>query len=205
MDRKTHWERIYATKPSNAVSWFQEEPSLSLRLLEAAGVGPASRVIDIGGGDSRLVDRLVERGLRGVTVLDISGAALARAKARLGPRQSLVTWIEADVTGEWSVPPVDIWHDRAVFHFLTHAGDRMRYVAGLRQTVKPGGAVIIATFALDGPEKCSGLPVTRYSAETLGEELGAGFQLAETANEQHETPFGTVQSFCYSRFSRTER
>jgi len=205
MDPKTHWEQIYRTKPSHAVSWFQAEPTLSLRLLDAAGLGPASRVIDIGGGDSHLVDCLVERGLCGVTVLDISGAALARARARLGPKQTVVTWVEADVTGEWSVPPVDIWHDRAVFHFLTQPEDRARYLAHLRQTVKPGGAVIMAAFALDGPEKCSGLPVMRHSAETLGGELGTEFRLAETANEQHQTPFGTVQSFCYSRFTRTDR
>jgi SAM-dependent methyltransferase len=202
MEHKAHWEHIYRTKASNAVSWFQAEPLQSLRLLDAAGLGAASRVIDIGGGDSRLVDCLVERGLQGVIVLDISGAALERARIRLGPRRGLVTWIEADVTGDWSVPPVDIWHDRAVFHFLTEPEERTRYVSRLRETVKPGGSVVIATFALDGPEKCSGLPVMRYSAETLGRELGPELRLAETASELHQTPFGTVQSFCYSRFTR---
>ncbi len=202
MDRKTHWEQIYTTKASNAVSWYQVEPALSLRLLDNAGLGPTSRVIDVGGGDSRLVDCLVARGLSGVTVLDVSGAALARAGARLGPKQLAVTWIEADVTGEWSVPPVDIWHDRAVFHFLTDGRDRARYATHLREAVKPGGAVVIATFALDGPEKCSGLPVVRCSGETLAAELGAEFHLVETASELHQTPFGTVQSFCYNRFTR---
>jgi len=204
MDPKSHWEQIYRTKPSNGMSWFQREPGLSLRLLDAAGLGPTSRVIDIGGGDSRLVDHLVERRVCGVTVLDVSGTALARAKARLGPKQAAVTWIEADVTGEWSAPPADIWHDRAVFHFLTQAEDRASYVAHLRQTLKQGGAVVISTFALDGPEKCSGLPVIRYSAETLGAELGREFHLSETASELHRTPFGTVQSFCYSRFTRVD-
>jgi hypothetical protein len=137
-----------------------------------------------------------------VIVLDISGAALERARTRLGPRRDLVTWIEADVTGDWSVAPVDIWHDRAVFHFLTEPDERTRYVSRLRETVKPGGSVVIATFALDGPEKCSGLPVVRYSAETLGRELGPAFGLAETASELHQTPFRAVQSFCYSRFTR---
>jgi SAM-dependent methyltransferase len=204
MDRRQHWEEIYWTKPSDGVSWFQAEPSLSLRLLEGAGLGPASSVIDVGGGDSRLVDCLVRRGVRKIAVLDISRMALTRARERLGPRQGYVTWIEADVTGDWPVPAVDLWHDRAVFHFLTEPGDRARYVARLREAVRPHGAVVIATFALDGPEKCSGLPVVRYSAETLARELGPGFQLVETANELHETPFATVQSFCYSRFSRID-
>ena len=142
------------------------------------------------------------RGVRCVSVLDISEAALGRAKARLGSAQAHVTWIEGDVTDEWSVPAVDIWHDRAVFHFLIGSEDRSRYVAHLRQAVKPHGTVIIAAFALDGPERCSGLPVQRYSGETLGAELGVGFQLVETVGEAHRTPLGAVQSFCYSRFGR---
>ena len=162
----------------------------------------ASCVIDIGGGDSRLVDRLVERGLQCVFVLDVSGAALERAKARLGTRQEHVTWIEADVTGDWVVPAVDIWHDRAVFHFLTDASDRRHYVEPIRRAVKPGGAVVMATFALDGPEQCSGLPVVRYSSETLSTELGSEFRVTESRHEQHQTPSGNVQSFCYTRFTR---
>jgi hypothetical protein len=135
-------------------------------------------------------------------VLDVSGAALARAGARLGGASARVTWIEADVTGEWSVPRVDIWHDRAVFHFLIESDDRARYVARLKQAVKLHGSVIMATFALDGPERCSGLPVQRYSAETLGAEIGTAFELAETVNERHRTPSGAEQSFCYARFVR---
>ena len=160
-------------------------------------------MIDVGGGDSRLVDHLVVRGVRCVTVLDISGAALARAKTRLGEKQHAVRWIEADVTSGWPPEPVDIWHDRAVFHFLTDAEDRARYLTGLRQAVKPGGNVIIATFALDGPTKCSGLPVMRYSAETMGAELGPGFALADAVTEGHRTPAGIMQSFCYGWFRRT--
>ena len=148
------------------------------------------------------MDHLVTRGVQCVTVLDISGAALALARARLGSGQARVTWIEADVTDEWPVPAVDIWHDRAVFHFLIGSEDRSRYVAHLRQAVKPHGTVIIAAFALDGPERCSGLPVQRYSGETLGAELGVGFELVETVSEAHRTPLGAVQSFCYSRFHR---
>ncbi len=159
-------------------------------------------MIDIGGGDSRLVDHLVARGLPCVTVLDVSAAALARARARLGGQADRVRWIEADVTGPWTAPPVDVWHDRAVFHFLTETEDRRRYVAHLRDIVKPGGTVIIGTFAPDGPERCSGLPVCRYDAAGIGAELGGGFTLAETVTDSHRTPAGAVQAFSFSRFLR---
>ena len=159
-------------------------------------------MIDIGGGDSRLVDHLVARGLHCLTVLDISGLALARVQARLGARAARVRWIEADVTSGWTIPPVDVWHDRAVFHFLTEAEDRARYMAHLRAAVKPGGTVIMATFALDGPERCSGLPVCRYDAQRMSAELGAGFVLVETVPEAHRTPSGSVQPFTYNRFVR---
>ena len=157
-------------------------------------------MIDIGGGDSRLVDHLVARGVQCLAVLDISAAALRRAAARLPGAP--VTWIEADVAGEWSAPPVDRWHDRAAFHFLTDAADRARYVAHLTQVLKLGGQAIIATFALDGPQKCSGLPVVRYSAETLAAELGPTFRLVQTLTDEHHTPTGGVQRFCYNRFIR---
>jgi SAM-dependent methyltransferase len=201
-DPKSHWEHVYATKASDAVSWFQPEPTVSLRLLDAAGMTTGSRIIDIGGGDSRFVDRLLERGLHRTFVLDVSGAALARAKARLGEQQKPVMWIEADVTGEWDVPVVDIWHDRAVFHFLTERNDREAYVVRLRRAVRLGGALVIATFALDGPTRCSGLPVMRYSSETLSAQLGSEFRVAESVTEQHQTPSGATQSFCYTRFIR---
>jgi SAM-dependent methyltransferase len=202
MNRQAHWDQIFSTKASDEVSWFQAEPAASLRLLDAAGMTTASRVIDIGGGDSWLVDRLLDRGVHSIVVLDVSGTALARARARLGERQSRVTWIEADVTGAWDGGDVDIWHDRAAFHFLTDADDRQRYVTHLRHAVTLGGAAIIATFALDGPDTCSGLPVVRYSPETLGAELGSEFRIAESRNERHQTPSGMVQSFCYIRFTR---
>lgn len=159
-------------------------------------------MIDIGGGDSRLVDHLVARGLRCVTVLDVSAPALARARARLGDRADRVRWIEADVTGAWTAPPVDIWHDRAVFHFLTEAEDRVQYVAHLRDMVKCGGTVVIGTFAPDGPERCSGLLVCRYDAAGIGAELGEGFTLVETVADVHRTPTGAVQAFSFSRFVR---
>jgi SAM-dependent methyltransferase len=202
MNRKAHWDRIYTTTASDEVGWFQPEPKASLRLLDAAGMTTESCIIDVGGGESRLVDRLLERGLYRLFVLDVSGAALARAKTRLGEQKNRVTWIEADVTGEWDLPIVDIWHDRAVFHFLTDPDERRRYVGHMRRAVRPGGAVVMATFALDGPEKCSGLPVMRYSPEKLSAELGSEFRLEESLNEVHHTPSGVVQSFCYTRFIR---
>jgi SAM-dependent methyltransferase len=146
------------------------------------------------------VDFLLSRNVGCVCVLDISRAALDRAAARLGASAGRVQWIEGDVTGEWPVPAVDVWHDRAVFHFLTEDSSRQRYRARLHQAVAPGGSVIVATFALEGPEKCSGLPVMRYSPESLEAELGAGFRLMEAVRESHDTPFGTTQEFWYSRF-----
>jgi SAM-dependent methyltransferase len=151
------------------------------------------------------VDALVARGLRCLAILDISAAALARARVRLGPAGGVPTWIVADVTTDWSFEPVDIWHDRAVFHFLTDEKDRARYREHLRTGLKPGGTAIIATFALDGPEKCSGLTVARYSPETLAAELGQDFQLVSSSNHAHRTPSGATQSFQYSRFTRVGR
>ncbi len=148
------------------------------------------------------MDSLVLRGLRCLTVLDVSATSMARARARLGEQAWQVTWIEADVTGPWTAPPMDIWHDRAVFHFLTELGDRVRYVQHIRDVVKPGGTVIMGTFALHGPERCSGLPVCRYDAARLSTELGEGFVLVESLPEAHRTPTGAVQFFNYSRFVR---
>lgn len=146
------------------------------------------------------MDRLTDRGVECLTVLDISGAALGRARARLP--NAPITWIEADVAGEWSVPPVDFWHDRAVFHFLTVAEDRERYRAHLRSTLKVDGTLILATFALDGPAQCSGLPVMHYSPASLAAELGSEFQLVDAVSHEHHTPWGSVQSFVYTSFRR---
>lgn len=146
------------------------------------------------------MDRLVARGVQCITVLDISGAALRRAQNRLP--NTTITWIEADVAADWTATPADLWHDRAVFHFLTEAADRARYVEHLKETLKPGGQAVIATFALEGPPKCSGLAVTRYSPEGLLSELGESFVLQETARETHHTPFGSTQEFWYSRLKR---
>lgn len=200
--RQGHWAAVYATKGERDVSWYEAAPTTSVRMVEAAGLSPGSRVIDVGAGESRLVDYLLARGVSGITVLDVSGEALERARRRLGDLAARVTWIEADVTGHWSCDPVDIWHDRAAFHFLTEADDRARYVANLCRTLKPHGAVIIATFALDGPATCSGLPVMRYSPETLAAELGSEFELVDSASHVHRTPWGAAQAFQYSRFIR---
>jgi SAM-dependent methyltransferase len=202
MDPRSHWDTVYTRKAERDVSWFEAMPAESIRMLDAAGLTRETCIIDVGGGDSRLVDELVARGVRRVVVLDVSDAALQRARARLGAGGEAVTWIAADVTGEWSVEPMDIWHDRAVFHFLVDANDRARYRQRLRATVKPGGQAIIATFALDGPESCSGLPVARYSPETLAAELGPEFTLIESTMHAHRTPWDSTQSFQYSRFAR---
>jgi SAM-dependent methyltransferase len=202
VDRQQHWDRVYSTRGERDVSWFEDLPAISLRLMEAAGLTTETCVLDVGGGDSRLVDALAARGLDCLAVLDVSQAALQRARARLGEAARVPTWIAADVTGVWSLKPMDIWHDRAVFHFLTEREDRARYLRHLAETLKRDGAVIIATFAPDGPEKCSGLPVVRYSPETLAAELGEGFTLVQSLRHRHVTPWGTVQPFQYSRFAR---
>jgi len=203
MDRKDHWESVYETKGEQEVSWFEPLPQVSLRLMEAAGLSAETCVLDVGGGDSHLVDALIGRGLGCLAVLDVSGAALARAKARLGQQAAAPVWIESDVTAEWSLKPMDIWHDRATFHFLVSRDERARYVDHLRRTLKVAGSAIIATFAQDGPQKCSGLPVARYSPESLAAELGPEFRLVEAIPYEHKTPWGASQAFNYSRFLRT--
>jgi SAM-dependent methyltransferase len=202
MELRDHWNRVYTTKSDEQVSWFEPLPAVSVQMLKAAGVTPESCVIDVGGGDSRLVDYLVEEGLDCIAVLDVSGAALARAKTRIGSRADLLMWIESDVAAAWSLKPMDVWHDRAVFHFLTDAHARERYREHLLEVLKPGGSAIISTFAPDGPEKCSGLPVARYSPETLAAELGPPLRLIESQPHSHTTPWGTPQSFQYSRFMK---
>jgi len=197
-----HWNRIYRTKGDSDVSWFETEPTVSIEMIDACDIDASTCVIDIGGGNSRLVDALLTRGLRCVAVLDVSGTAIATARGRLGEAAASVRWIEASVTGDWSLPPVDIWHDRAVFHFLTTESERTAYKKHLRETVRAGGYAILAPFALDGPERCSGLSVTRYSSATLAAELGDGFELVESRGHQHMTPWGAAQSFQYSRFRR---
>jgi SAM-dependent methyltransferase len=192
--RQAHWDNVYTTKGENEVSWFQQSPAPSLELIAQVGATQASAIIDIGGGASRLVDHLIELGFEDVSVLDLSGAALKAAKARLGIRADRVHWQPAK--------PYDIWHDRAAFHFLTDEKDRVAYIARLTRGLKAGGHAIIATFALDGPEKCSGLPVARYDAARLGQTLGRGFRLVHTRRHAHATPWDSHQLFQFSVFRR---
>lgn len=202
MEPKAHWEGVYSSKAVNAVSWFQEHAELSLRLIKATGVPLSAAIIDVGGGASTLVDDLLRDGYSNLTVLDLSAAALHAARLRLGNRGSGVRWLEADVTrAELAVHAYDLWHDRAVFHFLTTAPDRSAYVQQVLRSVKPGGHVIVATFAEDGPTQCSGLPVMRYRADELHAQFGEPFTLLQHQKEEHHTPFGTLQQFvyCYCR------
>ena len=199
MQRRDHWQAIYESKSDAELSWTQPNPRLSLELIRQAC--PVGRVIEVGGGSSALAEQLVSAGYS-VSVLHISGAALARGRARLGAQAVAVQWIVADVTATLALEQFDVWHDRAVFHFLTDPADRTAYVSLASRTIPPGGHAIIATFALDGPDSCSGLPVRRYSAATLAAELGLGFRLVRTAEEIHRTPWGKPQAFQYAVFER---
>jgi 2-polyprenyl-3-methyl-5-hydroxy-6-metoxy-1,4-benzoquinol methylase len=202
MQSKQHWEKVYETKSADAVSWFQPHAESSLNFIHATGIGKDAAIIDVGGGASTLVDDLVSEGYSDLTVLDLSAAALSAARQRLGEQQDKVNWIEADIT-EVELPEsrYDVWHDRAVFHFLTTPEQRGVYVRKVFQSVKPGGHVIVATFAEDGPEKCSGLPVMRYRPDELHDEFGEAFTLLQQRKEAHHTPSGSVQQFvyCYCR------
>ncbi len=204
MEQKSHWETVYKQKCPGEVSWYQPHLNVSLSFLMNAGLSPDSRVIDVGGGASTLVDDLLEKGLKDITVLDISGHALAAARARLGERAKRVTWIETDITRvQLPSASYDLWHDRAVFHFLTNAEDRHRYLATMRDALKPSGQAILATFSLQGPPRCSGLEVVRYTPDTLQAEVGNAFRLVETIGEAHQTPSKTVQQFLYCRFQKS--
>lgn len=200
--RQNHWQNVYTTKDEESVSWFQDRPEASLKLITRDGLPTDARIIDVGAGASRLVDALLAAGYANLTMLDIAPAALDQARARLGRHAETVEWVAADITA-WT-PPVafDVWHDRAVFHFLTEASDRAAYRAALEAGVRPGGRAIIGTFAPDGPQKCSGLPVVRYSPEALAAELGAGFRLIDSLSETHHTPTGAVQHFQFSVLAR---
>lgn len=203
MDYKAHWETIYETKAPTAVGWYEPHLRLSLEFIGHTGVGPEGRIIDVGGGASTLVDDLLAMGFRHITVLDISATALAIAKARLGKRAEDITWTEGDIT-QVTLPSscYDVWHDRAVFHFLTSPADRRKYVETLDEALKPGGHWIVATFASGAPPQCSGLDVIRYGPEHLQEELGDSFELLESCNEIHLTPAGTSQPYLYCHFRK---
>lgn len=202
MPQKEHWERVYTTKPATGVSWFQAHAEQSLRLIQDTGVPRSAAIIDVGGGASTLVDDLLASGYRALSVLDISAAALKAAQVRLGPAAEQVRWLVGDITTiDLPAQAFDVWHDRAVFHFLTTPEQRAAYVRQVLRAVKPGGHVIVSTFAEDGPLQCSGLPVMRYSADGLHAEFGAPFELVRHEKEEHRTPAGSIQQFvyCYCR------
>jgi SAM-dependent methyltransferase len=201
-DAQRHWEAVYATKPATSVSWYRPVLDRSLALIHTTAPELKTSIVDIGGGASTLVDSLLDAGYTDLTVVDIAPAALAASRARLGERASRVAWLAADLTA-WQPPRRwDLWHDRAVFHFLTDAASQAAYIAALHAATHAGSTAIIATFALDGPERCSGLPVQRYSAEGLAARIGAPFVLTAADAERHVTPGGAVQSFVYAVMTR---
>ena len=202
MNPKSHWEQVYQAKSPTDVSWYQMLPSLSLKLIGATGIEKGDGIIDVGGGASVLVDCLLNAGYQNIAVLDISAAAIQHAKNRVGQRASEVEWYEADITTFRSPRRFAVWHDRAVFHFLTSSADRRNYVSVLKETLIPKGHLIIATFALTGPPKCSGLDVMRYDAKLLCSEIGDEFALLETHDETHLTPWDAEQKFIYRHFQR---
>lgn len=196
--QQEHWEKVYQTKQPDTVSWFQEHATRSLELIRSIDAAPSAKIIDVGGGASTLVDDLLAGGFKQVSVLDLSASALDVARFRLGSLAPDVTWIAGDITTvDMPAHAYDIWHDRAVFHFLTDPADRMAYVRQVMKSVKPGGHVIVAAFAPDGPEQCSGLPVARYDPDQLHSEFGASFELLEHCREEHTTPWGSIQQFVY--------
>ena len=200
MDRKQHWEQVYRQKSDETLSWFQPRPEISLDLIHAAGLRKTEALIDVGGGASRLVDQLLAEGYTDLTVLDIAQQALITARTRLGNSASQVHWIAADLTAWQPGRSYRLWHDRAVFHFLTDPVERAAYRKNLEAALAPGGTAIIASFALEGPERCSGLPVQRYSPQTLAAELGSGFRLLQHRHDAHHTPADRIQQFQYSVF-----
>jgi SAM-dependent methyltransferase len=199
-ERKRHWEEVYRSKPAVETSWYQAEPGTSLAMIRGAGAGPDQGLIDVGGGASLLVDHLLQLGFRDLTVLDLSAEALEQARRRLGASAQGIQWIVADITEYEPDRDFEVWHDRAAFHFLTDPSDRQRYVAVLRSALRPGGQAIIAAFAPDGPERCSGLEIVRYDADAIGAILGDAFHLLEERRETHRTPVGREQRFAFFRF-----
>jgi len=202
MERKDHWENVYQTKSPLEVSWYQREPEVSLALIDRAGLRPEDAIIDVGGGASVLVDRLLARGFGRLAVLDVSAKALALARERLGEQAGRVEWFEADVTSFRSPHRFRLWHDRAVFHFLTNPSDRRAYVNTLNNTLEPDGHLVIATFGIGGPTKCSGLDICQYDAARMNAELGLGFHLLDEVAETHLTPAGKEQRFIFLHYRR---
>ena len=201
-DRKTHWENVYTNNPPRQVSWYQEEPTLSLNLIRSIGLAHDAFIIDVGGGASTLVDHLCDEGYTGVGVLDVSAQALGLATERLAERASTVEWYEADITTFEPPHRFSLWHDRAVFHFLSNSDDRDKYRCVLNKALEPGGHLIIMAFGLGGPQKCSGLDIVQYDADKITMELGPGFDLLETGHETHVTPSGNKQKFAFFHYKK---
>ena len=201
-DRRAHWQGVYRSRAATEVSWYQPHPRTSLALIRRCRLTPDDPIIDVGGGASVLVDHLLAEGFTRVTVVDVSADAQDIARRRLGARASRVRWIEADVTAWDDGEGYRLWHDRALFHFLTRATDRRRYVASLERALAPGGHLVLAAFAVGGPQQCSGLPIVQYDAPGLLTELGAGFRLVEERREAHCTPAGATQDFAWFRCRR---
>lgn len=203
VDAKTHWEAVYTSKAPDQVSWYRPHLDSSLALIERVAPDLSTRIVDVGGGASTLVDDLLLRGYNNITVVDVSPAAIETARRRLGAAAGQVRWLVGDITSiELESGGYDVWHDRAVFHFLTAKEDRTNYLRQLHRAVTPGGSVIVATFGPEGPTKCSGLEIVRYSADSIQQEFGAQFELLEHFVEQHRTPFGTTQQFLYCLLRR---
>jgi len=201
-DRQSHWQTVYLTKGEQQVSWSQADPQPSLRLIESVATSREASIVDVGGGASRLVDALLQSGFHALTVLDLSAAALASARERIGAAGDAVCWVAGDATVWQPQQAFDIWHDRAAFHFLVAEMDRTAYLDRLHRGVRAGGHAVIGTFALDGPEKCSGLPVQRYDSATLSQTIGPAFELIAEVPHQHVTPWGATQSFQFSVLRR---
>lgn len=198
MDQEEHWETVYQTKPTDGVSWYRPHLETSLHLIQSANIGLEAAIIDVGGGEATLVDDLLAQGRTQLSVLDISQAAIERAQQRLGEHAERVNWLRGDITQiQLPTQQYDIWHDRAVFHFLTTEAQRSAYISRLRHALKPRGHLIISTFGPQGPEKCSGLDIVRYDINTLQKAFGDDFQLLESGSETHQTPFATEQQFVY--------
>jgi ubiquinone/menaquinone biosynthesis C-methylase UbiE len=203
-DRKKHWDHIYETKQLNEVSWYQPTPDTSLKFFEQFDIPKQAKIIDVGGGDSLLVDHLINRGYVDITVLDISGSALERAKSRLGDRAANIKWIVADAATFVPEEQYDFWHDRAAFHFLTQDEEIENYINNVQKSIKPSGILVIGTFSEQGPKKCSGIEIKQYSETSMTDRLNPFFEKIECISVEHKTPFDTIQQFIFCSFRKPE-
>lgn len=200
-EESNRWEGVYQARQEAETSWFEDRPQVSLDLIAATGIGTDAAIVDVGAGASRLVDCMLEQGFHQITVLDLSETALAKARARL-PQAAPVEWVAGNVLHWRPSRRFDVWHDRAAFHLLTETADQDAYLRVMDRALLPGGHAIIGTFALNGPDKCSGLPVARYDAARLSERLGAGYLLVRSLAHDHTTPRGSVQRFHFGLFRK---